>query len=166
MLTNTAAAPIVIHIHAAMIQHRKVATLLGIRLGGRPTKYNERLAPFAFAILTDFRVVATMGYVAALLGISRSTLYEWMKLYPDMKAAIDTGKAVQECWLATCLVNGCGDPQGIFILLCNLHGWRRNGRRSEDARSSLREALETQATGARRVQWDRVMPVGDQRQLQ
>jgi hypothetical protein len=143
-------------VELAMLQHRLVARRLGVvQLGGRPTKYSVALAELAYCTLADDRIVAPLNYVAAVLGISRSTLFEWRRKYSDFEWAIFCGKAVQECHLATRLAYGGGNPQGILFSLINLHGWRMNGRRSEDGSSSLREALEAQAAGARRVQWDR-----------
>lgn len=143
-------------IELVMRQHRIAARRLGVaHLGGRPTKYSPELAELAYYTLADDRVISSLNYVAAILGISRSTLFEWRRTYPEFEWAIFCGKAVQECQLATRLAYGGGNPQGILFALINLHGWRVNGRRSDAGGDKLREALEAQANGARRVQWDR-----------
>ena len=143
-------------IELAMHQHRYAARQLGIHpFGGRPTKYREECAELAYNILCDFRTVTSLSYLAAILGISRSTLYEWQHRYPDFARAIFGGKAVQEGWLASQLLDQSRNPQGTLILLYVLHGWRKEGRRSQDGSNGLREALEAQAAGARRVVWDK-----------
>lgn len=128
---------------------------LGTYTFGRPIKYKPIFAELAYWMLADYRIICTIRLVAATLGVSHMTLYRWARLYPDFCYALHAGKAVQEAWLATRLIHDWGNAQGILHCLYHLHGWRRNGRRSEDGQGSLREALEAQAAGARRVQWDR-----------
>lgn len=143
----------------AVQQYDAVATSLGVKRFGRPTKYREEFCALAYYMLADRRAIFTLKSVAARLGVSYDTLNYWQHRYPDFCHALAWGKAEQESWLATCLVQGWGNPQGIFIILRNLHGWRVEGRRSEDSEAgSLRVALEKQAAGARRVQWDRPTP--------
>jgi len=139
---------------AAIQQYTSIAAYLGVNRFGRPTKYREEFAALTFYMLADRRAIFTLKGIAAHLGVSYDTLNYWQHRYPDFCHALTQGKAEQECWLATCLVNGWGNPQGILLVLYSLHGWRRNGRRSEDAQNRLREALDAQAAGARRVQWD------------
>jgi hypothetical protein len=140
---------------SALHQYSNVAARLGVKRFGRPTKYREEFCVLVYYMLADTRAIFTLKGIAAQLGISYDTLNYWQHRYPDFCHALTQGKAVQECWLATCLMHGWGNPQGIFIILRNLHGWRLNGRQSDQG-GDLREALEAQATGARRVQWDRI----------
>lgn len=140
---------------SAIHQYAFVASKLGIKRFGRPTKYREEFCALAYYMLADSRMICTVRFVASTLGVSHVTLYNWARLYPDFLYALTQGKAVQESWLATCLMHGWGNQQGIMAILRNLHGWRVNGRRSDEV-SDLRQALEAQATGARRVQWDRI----------
>lgn len=149
-----------------MQQHKHVAQQLGIiHLGGRPTKYNDRMAELAYYVLADERIVASLNYVAAMLNISRSTLFEWRQKYEDFACAIEWGKAVQECQLATRLVYGEGDPRGILFCLKNLHGWRDEPRQKRES-LDISALIQQQATGARRVQWDKAMPVHPELQPQ
>ena len=139
----------------AVQQYEAIASSLGVKRFGRPTKYREEFCALAYYMLADRRAIFTLKGVAARLGVSYDTLNYWQHRYPDFCHALAWGKAEQESWLATCLVQGWGNAQGIFIILRNLHGWRVEGRRSEDDDSgSLRAALEAQEAGTRRVQWD------------
>lgn len=108
-------------------------------LGGRPTKYTPEKGQVAFCILADCRRIGTVRYVAAVLGISRTTLYEWYKLHPEFAFAIDAGKAVQESYLATLLAHGVPQWRGILFILKNLHGWSDHPK--EPSQSSLPQTL-------------------------
>lgn len=116
------------HLEAATAQHWQAAQSLGVRMNGRPTKYRPEFALFAYSLLTDFRTIATISYVAAMLGVSRSTLYLWLQTHDDFKFGVECGKALQECWLATCLLHGHPNARGILFVLKNLHGWQEVGR--------------------------------------
>lgn len=151
-------AAVVENCTVAMRQHRHAAHRLGIvHLGGRPTKYHDRMAELAYYVLVDDRIVASLNYVAAMLNISRSTLFEWRQKYEDFARAIEWGKAVQECQLATRMVYGGGDPRGIMFCLKNLHGWRDEPRQKRES-FDIAALIQEQATGARRVQWDKARP--------
>lgn len=139
---------------SAIQQYTSISEYLDVNRFGRPTKYREEFAPLAFYMLADRRAIFTLKGIAAHLGVSYDTLNYWQHRYPDFCHALTQGKAEQECWLATCLMHDWGNPQGILMILYTLHGWRRNGRRSEDGQGSLREALEAQADGAKPVQAD------------
>ncbi|MFA6039724.1 MAG: hypothetical protein WCV62_02610 [Candidatus Peribacteraceae bacterium] len=130
----------------------------GIKRFGRPTKYREEFCAMAYHMLADPRMIFTLRSVAARLGVSYDTLDYWRRRYPDFCHALAQGKAVQEEWLATCLVNGWGNPQGILILLYCLHKWRKDGRRSEDAPDGLQEALAAQTASTRHVVWEKARP--------
>jgi hypothetical protein len=127
-------------LQAATNEHRKAAMTLGVRLNGRPTKYRPELAVLAYSIFTDFRTIATTRYVAAMLGVSRSTLYAWMRTHDDLRMGIEWGKALQECWLATCLLHGHNNTRGVIFALSNLHGWRSNPtlRRTQDIAAAIK----------------------------
>lgn len=135
----------------------QVPTMHRNRLGGRPTKFRPEYCFLALRMLADTHNIATIRSVAATIGISPNTLYEWQRQYPVFAHAIFAGKAIQECFLTNVLAKGVKNYEGILAVLIHLHGWRRNGRRSEDGQGSLREALEAQAAGTRRVQWDRAI---------
>jgi hypothetical protein len=133
-----------------------MASALGIKRFGRPAKYREEFCTLAYCMLADKRAIFTLRGIAARLGISYDTLNYWQHRHPDFCHALAQGKAMQEGWLVNCLVNGWGSPQGILRVLYNLHGWRRDGRRSEeDTASVLTDALKRQSMKAERVEWDR-----------
>lgn len=112
-------------IQTAMQQHWSAARRLGVRhLGGRPTKYHANMPELAFCMLTDHRVIASVSYVAAMLGVARSTLYDWEKRYPNLRNAIQAGRALQESWLASILARGIPNPQGLMLIMVRYHGWK------------------------------------------
>lgn len=143
-------------IQIAMQQHWNAARRLGVRhLGGRPTKYHADMPELAFNILTDRRVIASVGYVAAMLGVSRSTLYELGKWYPPLREAIQAGRSLQESWLASILARGIRNPQGLMLIMMRYHGWKHDPK-PERQSFSIAELIAKNATNNAPVDWERL----------
>lgn len=67
---------------------------------GRPTKYNDELQGHADRYVFDFNeqgdVIPSQAGLCCWLGISRSTLFEWSKVYPDFSSTLDAIQSKQE----------------------------------------------------------------------
>ena len=57
---------------------------------GAPTKYDERFVEQARIIMTNLG--ATMVDLAQIFAVTEGTLYQWIKLYPDLSKAIKEGR--------------------------------------------------------------------------
>ena len=61
---------------------------------GRPTKYNDTIPDKVrdytehFSDIDPDTVIPTMAALALYLNVNKSTLYEWMEIYPDFSDAI------------------------------------------------------------------------------
>lgn len=67
---------------------------------GRPTKYNEDVQAKAELYVLDFNkqgdVIPSQAGLCCWLGISRSTLFEWSKVYPDFSSTLEDIQSKQE----------------------------------------------------------------------
>jgi hypothetical protein len=131
-------------------------------MGGRPTKYSIKLAEVAFRVLADPNSVVSTGYLAVLLGISRSTLYEWQSQHPEFADAIKMGKALQESWLAKRLILGLGDQRGLMYLLINLHGWSHKPKKERHTYINIAEAIAMKPSRNTPTDWDEPMYAPEQ----
>lgn len=55
-------------------------------MAGRPTDYNEEIIPKTRAYLEclpEGEVIPSIAGLSTFLGVSRDTLYEWMKVHPE-----------------------------------------------------------------------------------
>lgn len=62
---------------------------------GRPTKYEER---FCDMVIEHMSEGASITSFAAEIGVSRSTITEWVDQYPEFSAAVKAGKAKCAAW--------------------------------------------------------------------
>ena len=67
---------------------------------GRPSKYNEQMQANADRYVFDFNeqgdVIPSQSGLCCWLGISRSTLFEWSKVYPDFSSTLEAIQSKQE----------------------------------------------------------------------
>lgn len=123
---------------------------------GAPTKYTEDMPQRVYDMLSNTTVMFTQKLVAAHLHINVSTLKEWKSVNPDLSSAIAQGLAVQEAWLATLMAGGMKYSASIYAVLKNLHDW--SDKIESRTTLDLTEAIRKQASGAKRVQWDKAQP--------
>ncbi len=95
--------------------------------GGRPTKYNEE----ALAMANEYvhggwmemaHAIPSAPRLALLLGVNKTTLYEWASKHPEFSNVLDDMNAAQE---ATLLDNGLlGEyNSNIVKLVLGKHGY-------------------------------------------
>lgn len=85
-------------------------------------KYAEWLTEDGLTCLRGWaREGATDEQIAEYMGISRSTLYEWKKKYPDISDALKKGKAVVDFEVENALLNKAlsGDVTACIYWLNN-----------------------------------------------
>jgi hypothetical protein len=124
---------------------------------GPPVKYdNETMPQKVYLLLSNRDVIFTQKMIANRLHCGVSTLKEWKAVYPDLSAAIAQGLAEQEGWLATQMATGMKYSASMYAVLKNLHDW--SDKIESRTTLDLTEAIRKQATGAKRVQWDRALP--------
>jgi hypothetical protein len=128
-----------------------------------PTFYdNETMPALVYGYLSRTDVIFTQKLAAAHLGVDVSTLKRWKGEHQDMKAAIAQGLAVQEAYLATLMAGGMKYSASIYAVLKNIHDW--SDKVDQRVTLDLTEAIRKQATGAKRVQWDKALPAPGQPQ--
>lgn len=95
---------------------------------GRPTKYSPKLLPVILVLMSNG---ASKTEVAAELGISRETLYEWCKEYPEFSDTIKKGLQLSQAWWEkqgrTNLDNRSFNYAGWYMNMKNRFGWRDSG---------------------------------------
>lgn len=62
---------------------------------GRPTKYEKR---FCDMVIEHMSEGASITSFAAEIGVSRSTITEWVDQFPEFSVAVKTGKAKCAAW--------------------------------------------------------------------
>ncbi|AIK95923.1 transposase [Candidatus Odyssella acanthamoebae] len=77
-------------------------------LGGRPSKYKPE---FCIRAVDLMRQGYTKTSVAAELDISKDTLYEWVKEYPEFSDAIARGEIFAQAHLEKLGLMGMNDPK-------------------------------------------------------
>lgn len=123
----------------------------------RPSVYEPDTMPErVYAMLTSMEVIFTKKLVAAHLGVDESTFRRWQTIHPDLQAAVAQGLAVQEAWLASQMADGMKYSASMYAVLKNLHEWKETQETTH--KLGIGEALEQQAAGAKRVDWDRTRP--------
>jgi|GEM_PF-7047808 len=127
-----------------------------VRPVGRPALYTEDMPRIVYDLFTRFDAVLTKKAIAAHLGVDESTMRRWKEEYPELKAAITQGMAIQETFLTSKMADGIKYSQSLFAVLGNLHGWSSKVENSH--KLGIDEALRLQAAGAKRVDWDRSRP--------
>lgn len=123
---------------------------------GRPSKYDDWMPQQVFDWLTSKDVIFTKKLVAAHLSVDVDTLNKWLAIHEDLRGAVAQGLAVQEAWLASQMADGMKYSASMYAVLKNLHQWKEHVE--VDNKLSIGEAMQQQATGAKRIQWDRTMP--------
>jgi transposase-like protein len=87
---------------------------------GRPTKYDPAYCEQVVAFLADGYSVAAF---AGSIGVSRSTIYQWIDEYPAFSDAVKTGQAAAILWWEKANRNlaltGDGNPTAIIFGLKN-----------------------------------------------
>lgn len=93
---------------------------------GRPSKYNEELQAKAEQYLYDFSeqgdVVPSQAGLCCWLGIVRSTLQEWDKIYPEFSATLGAISVKQENLALNRSLDGGFNSTIAKLLLAN-HGY-------------------------------------------
>lgn len=62
---------------------------------GQPTKYKEDYCDGIILFMKDGRHVVEY---AAEIGVSKDTIYEWAKVYPEFKESMDIAMTACEAW--------------------------------------------------------------------
>lgn len=63
------------------------------------------------------------GQFARKIGVSRDTIYEWAKVYPEFSDAMKRAKVMQEEMLVSNALKGLYQPNFSFFAMKNIHGW-------------------------------------------
>jgi hypothetical protein len=63
--------------------------------GGRPSKYNPERNPEVIDLMSQG---ASVVEVAAMLDVSRQTIYEWMDVHPEFSYTIKKGFELCQSW--------------------------------------------------------------------
>lgn len=104
---------------------------------GRPTKYDPSVQSTVIKVMKEG---ASIMEVAAELGVSRSTLYEWVNKIPEFSDTIKKGEALSEAWWEkqgrTNLQNKNFNYVGWYMNMKNRFEWR-DRRPSETSRLSM-----------------------------
>ena len=95
----------------------------------RPTKYDPEMM---HAVISLMREGASVQEVAAMLGICRSSLYNWKRQYPEFLDTIKRGETYSQAWWERQGRLNLWNPQfnyrHWFRQMCNRFGWRNNIR--------------------------------------
>ena len=93
---------------------------------GRPSKYNNELQDNADQYIYKFNeqgdVVPSQAGLCCWLGISRSTLFEWGKEYPQFSSTLDAISVLQENLALNRSLDGQFNSTIAKLLLAN-HGY-------------------------------------------
>ena len=93
---------------------------------GRPTKYNDELQAKADAYIFDYEqqedVIPSAAGLCVWLGISRPTLHEWEKIYPEFSNTLDAIQALQEKIALNKGITGIFNSTIVKLVLAN-HGY-------------------------------------------
>lgn len=124
---------------------------------GAESKYQAEWMPkMVYDMLCDAELINTKKTIAAHLNVHESTFRRWQSIYPELGAAVARGIAMQEAWLATQMAGGMKYSASMYAVLKNLHEWKETVENTH--KLSPAEALQLQASGAKRVDWDRTRP--------
>lgn len=115
-----------------LIGHPTIEELMGISghrkkrsRSGRPPKYR---ASWCDELPELFATGASVSEVCAILGIGRSTFYEWVEKHPKFNRAYEDGRFLSEAWwtaLGRAAAVGLVDanPTWWIFNMKNRHGW-------------------------------------------
>lgn len=100
---------------------------------GRPTKYKPEMCDMVLPVMQDG---GSIEQVALKLDISKPTLYEWIRDYPEFSNAINKGRLASECWWQSKghknLENKDFNAYLYKINMQNRFDWRENKKVSGD----------------------------------
>jgi len=104
---------------------------------GRPTKYNDDLQAHADRYIFDYAeqedVIPSAAGLCVWLGISRSTLHEWERHYPEFSNTLAAIKELQEKTALNKGLTGAFNSTIVKLVLAN-HGY--SDRQAVDHQSS------------------------------
>lgn len=93
---------------------------------GRPSKYNADLQALADSYIFNYPdqgdVIPSHAGLACWIGIAKSTLYEWAKIYPDFSDTLDAILVKQETVTLNKGLSGVFNPTISKLVLAN-HGY-------------------------------------------
>jgi hypothetical protein len=73
-----------------------LARYTGDQTFGRPTEYRPE---YCALVIDEMRRGISLGAFAGVIGMSRDTVYRWMREHPDFSDAVSRGRAAQQlCW--------------------------------------------------------------------
>ena len=109
---------------------------------GRPTEYRPEMCEIAFNVLAGEEPLIA---VAAEIGIAKSTMQQWIELYPDFSAAIQRGLAVGERGYTKegkqNLENNKYNTKMYELLGMNIYNWKKNTHNETKITLSQEDAL-------------------------
>lgn len=89
--------------------------------GGRPTKYNSDLLPlikeYIQGAIPENMKIPTIEGLALKLGISRETIYQWAKEYPEFSDTINEIKTRQKEYLTEIGIFGGKEINATIVAL-------------------------------------------------
>jgi len=94
----------------------------------RPTDYTPELVEKAKAVIEEWEVTNMLPQIAGLairLDVSRDTLYEWAKLYPEFSDILEKVMSYQEWTLIQKGLDGKYNST-ITKLMLSKHGYRES----------------------------------------
>lgn len=93
---------------------------------GRPTKYNDELQAHADRYIFDYSeqedVIPSAAGLCVWLGISRPTLHEWERAYPEFSNTLAAIKELQEKTALNKGLTGAFNSTIVKLILAN-HGY-------------------------------------------
>lgn len=93
---------------------------------GRPSKYNEAMQAQADRYIYDYEqqedVIPSAAGLCVWLGISRSTLHEWERSYPEFSNTLEAIRELQEKIALNKGITGAFNSTIVKLVLAN-HGY-------------------------------------------
>ena len=105
-----------------------------------------------YNILTHPEGAHGVESAAGVMGISRMTIYAWIKDHPEFALAVEAAKVAQEEMFAGRLARGMPYSQGLVWVLKNKHNW--TDKVQSVLQLSIAEVIAKQEGEARYVDWE------------
>ena len=114
------------------------------RSRGQPSKYHRKYCKW---LITHGKGGRSIETFAAVVGVNRSTIYDWVEAYPEFKAAKELSQASAEYYWEGRLIiadrRGDRPIAAIFTMKCRF-GWRDGGEPQKPEAPKANELYETE----------------------